>query len=97
MKLNAHNHQPVKMSLVEKFAEDKAKLKGFFTQIKMWIDNEGLKLPMLMEKITYTGMSLTGKPLKQFQSYLAETQVNGITSTNNKVRYMFLTWEGFCN
>ena len=34
-KLNAHNHQPVKMPSVEKFTEDRVKLKGFLTQIKM--------------------------------------------------------------
>ena len=50
-----------------------------------------------MKKIMYAGMSLTGKPLKWFQFYLTETQVNGIMSTNNKVRFMFSTWKGFCN
>ena len=77
------------MPSIEKFAGDKAKLKGFLTQVKIWIDNEGPRLPIPMEKIAYAGMSLTGKPLKWFQFYLAKTQVNGITSTNGKVRYMF--------
>jgi len=40
---------------------------------------------------------LTGKPWKWFQFYLAETQLNEITFTNSEVKYMFLTWEGFCN
>ena len=35
MKIDAYNHQLVKMSSIEKFADDKAKLKEFFTQIKI--------------------------------------------------------------
>jgi len=54
------------MPLVEKFAEDKTKLKGFLTQIKIQINNKRLRLSIFMEKIAYTGMSLTGKPLKWF-------------------------------
>ena len=90
MKLNAYNHQLVKMLSVEKFAKNKVKLKGFFTQIKIQINNERPRLPTLMEKVVYAGMSLMGKSLEWFQPYLAETQANGITSTNNKIRYMFL-------
>jgi len=85
------------MLLIKKFIKDKAKLKGFFMQIKMQIDNKGLRLPTFIKKIAYTGINLTGKLLKWFQPYLAETQVNKITSTNNEVRYMFLIWEGFYN
>ena len=77
------------MLSVEKFTGNRAKLKRFLTQIKMWINNKGPRLPTPMERIAYTGMSLTGKPLKWFQPYLAETQTNRITSINSKVRYMF--------
>ena len=42
-------------------------------QIKMRIDNKGLRLPTLMEQVAYAKISLTGKPLEWFQSYLAET------------------------
>ena len=90
MKLNAHNHQLVKMPSVEKFAGDKVKLKRFLTQIKMQINNKGPRLPTFIERIAYAGISLIGKPLKWFQSYLAKVQINKITSTNNEVRYMFL-------
>ena len=83
------------MPSIKRFAGNKAKLKGFFTQVKIWINNEGLRLPIFIEKIVYAGMYLTGKLLKWFQLYLMETQANGITSTNSKVRYMFLIWEGF--
>ena len=63
----------------------------------MQINNKGLRLPTPIERIAYTGMSLTGKPLEWFQFYLTETQVNRITSTNNKIKYMFSTQKGFCN
>ena len=79
------------MPSVEKFTGNRAKLKGFFTQIKMQINNKGLRLPTLIKKIVYAGISLTRKLLEWFQFYLAETQVNGIMSINNEVRYMFLT------
>jgi len=63
-KLNAYNHQPVKMPSIKKFAGDKAKLKRFITQVKIRIDNEGPKLPIFFKKIVYAKMYLTGKPLK---------------------------------
>ena len=66
MKLNVYNHQSVKMPSIERFAEDKTKLKKFIMQVKIQINNEGPKLPIFMEKITYTKMYLTGKPLKWF-------------------------------
>ena len=40
-------------------------------------------------------MHLIGKPLEWFQPYLSETQINGITTTNKEVRYMFSSWEDF--
>ena len=52
------------MLSIERFVGDRLKLKGFFTQVKIWIDNKGLKLPTFVEKIAYAGMYLTGKPLK---------------------------------
>ena len=79
------------MLSIKKFAGDRSKLKRFFTQVKIQINNKGLKLPTPIKKIAYAGMYLTGKPLKWFQPYLIETQVNKITSTNSKVRYIFLT------
>jgi len=64
IRINIYNHQTVKMPSIKKFAEDRAKLKGFFTQVKIWINNKGPRLPTFMEKIVYTGMYLTRKPLK---------------------------------
>ena len=33
--------------------------------------------------------------LKWFKPYLTKIQKNGLTTTNLKVRYIFLIWEGF--
>ena len=38
-----------------------------------------------------------GYILKWFKPYLIEYEANGLTTKNNKVKYMFLSWEGFCN
>ena len=50
-----------------------------------------------MKRVTYAGIYLTKKPLEWFQLYLTKAQTNKITSTNSKIKYMFSTWEGFCN
>ena len=39
---------------------------------------------------------MLGRVLKWFKLYLTEIQENGLTTTNLKVRYIFLIWEGFC-
>ena len=54
------------MPLIKKFNGDQLKLKGFLTQIKIRIDNKGLKLTTPFNKIIYAGMHLIGKPLKWF-------------------------------
>jgi len=77
------------MLLIEKFNGDWLKLKGFLMQIKIKIDNKGLKLATPFNKVIYAGMHLIGKPFKWFQPYLSETQTNGVTTTNKKVRYIF--------
>ena len=67
---------------IKKFNSDQLKLKGFLTQIKIRIDNKGLKLATPFDKIIYAGMHLIGKPLKWFQPYLSKAQTNGVTTTN---------------
>jgi len=62
--LDAQRHQPIKMPVIEKFNRDQLKLKGFLTQIKIRINNKGLKLTTPFDKIIYAGMYLIGKPLK---------------------------------
>ena len=39
----------VKMPLVEKFSGEKAKFKGFLTQIKLKIQHKGTKLPIVVD------------------------------------------------
>ena len=40
-------------------------------------------------------MFLTGRALEWFEPYLTEIQINGMTSTNLEVKYMFSSWGGF--
>jgi len=70
------------MPLIKKFNGDQLKLKGFLTQIKIRINNKGPKLVTPFNKVIYAGMYLIGKPLKWFQLYLSETQMNRVTTTN---------------
>ena len=64
-------------------------------QIKIRINNKGPKLVTPFNKVIYAGMHLIGKPLKWFQPYLSETQMNGVTTTNQEVWYIFLLQKGF--
>jgi len=70
------------MPSIKKFNRDQSKLKEFLTQIKIRINNKGLKLVTPFDKVIYAGMHLIGKPLKWFQTYLLETQINRVTTTN---------------
>ena len=47
--------------------------------------------------MVYTGLFLTGYIFKWFKLYLIEYKANSLTTKNNKVKYIFLSWEGFCN
>jgi len=62
--LDAQRHQPVKMPAIKKFNGDWLKLKGFLTQIKIRINNKGLKLTTPFNKVIYAGMHLIEKPFK---------------------------------
>jgi len=70
------------MPLIKKFNRDQLKLKGFLMQIKIKIDNKGLKLVTPFNKVIYAGMHLIEKPLKWFQPYLSKAQMNGVTTIN---------------
>ena len=52
------------MPSIKKFNKDQLKLKEFLTQIKIRIDNKGLKLATPFNKVIYAGMHLIEKPLK---------------------------------
>jgi hypothetical protein len=47
--------------------------------------------------VAYIRLFLAGQILKWFELYLIEYKANGLTTRNNKVRYIFLIWEGFAN
>ena len=66
-------------------------------QIKIKITNEGPGLLIVMEQVAYTGLFLTGRVLEQFKPYLTEIQLNGMSTTNIEVWYMFLIQDGFAN
>ena len=47
--------------------------------------------------MAYIGLFLTGYIFKWFKPYLTKYEANNLITRNNKVKYMFLSWEGFCN
>ena len=59
-------------------------------QIKIKITNKGPGLLMAIEQVAYAGLFLTEKALKWFKPYFTEVQLNGLSTTNIKVRYIFL-------
>ena len=87
----------VKILFIKRFSGKKAKLKGFLTQIKLKIRHKGVKLPLVVDQVAYTGLFLIGHILKQFKPYLTEYKANSLTTKNNKIKYMFLNQEGFYN
>ena len=78
------------MLLVKYYLGEVYKLRGFLTQIKIKITNKGLGLPTVIEQVAYIGLFLTGKVLEWFKPYLTKIQLNRISTTNIKVRYIFL-------
>jgi hypothetical protein len=79
------------MLLVEHYSGEAYKLRGFLTQIKIKITNKGLGLPIVIKQVAYVGLFLTERVLKWFKPYFTKIQLNGISTTNIEVRYMFLT------
>ena len=59
-------------------------------QIKIKITNKGLGLLIVIKQVAYAELFLTKKVLKWFKPYLTKIQLNGMSTTNIKVRYMFL-------
>ena len=66
-------------------------------QIKIKIINKGLGLPIAIKQVAYTGLFLIERVLEQFKPYLTEVQLNGLSTTNIEVQYMFLIQKGFAN
>ena len=78
------------MLSVEYFLGEAYKLRGFLTQIKIKITNKGLELPTVIKQVAYTGLFLTGRVLEWFKPYLTKIQLNGMSTINIEVWYMFL-------
>jgi diketogulonate reductase-like aldo/keto reductase len=57
-KINSIGISKVKMPSVKRFSEEKVKLKGFLTQIKLKIRYKGIKLPIVIDQVAYTGLFL---------------------------------------
>ena len=85
------------MLLVKYFLGEAYKLRGFLTQIKIKITNKGLGLLIVIKQVAYTGLFLMGRVLEWFKPCLTKIQLNGMSTTNIKVQYMFSIWDGFAN
>ena len=85
----------IKLPFIKRFVGERLKLKGFLMQMHFKITQEAVKLPTPMDQVVYIELFLTKRVLKQFKPYLTKIQINSIIFTNLKVKYMFLSWEGF--
>ena len=66
-------------------------------QIKIKITNKRLGLPTVIKQVAYAELFLIERALKWFKLYFTEIQLNGMSTTNIEVQYMFLTQNGFAN
>ena len=78
------------MLLVKYFLGEAYKLKRFLIQIKIKIINKGLRLPTVIKQIVYIRLFLLKRVLKWFKPYFTKVQLNGLSTTNIKVWYIFL-------
>ena len=78
------------MPSVKYYLGEAYKLRGFLTQIKIKITNKGPKLLTVIKQVAYAELFLTGRVLEWFKPYFTKIQLNGMSTTNIKVRYMFL-------
>ena len=85
------------MPLVKYFLGEAYKLKKFLIQIKIKITNKELGLLIVIKQVAYVGLFLIKRVLEQFKPYLTKIQLNGMSTTNIKAQYMFLTQDGFAN
>ena len=88
--LNRQGYKAIKMPLIKQFSEEAYKLKKFFTQIKIKIINKRAGLPTVIKQVAYIGLFLSERVLEWFKPYLTKIQKNRLTTTNLKVRYIFL-------
>ena len=78
------------MLLVEYYLGEAYKLRGFLTQIKIKITNKGLGLLIVIKQVAYAGLFLTERVLEWFKPYFTKIQLNGMSTTNIEVQYIFL-------
>jgi hypothetical protein len=78
------------MLLVKYYSGEAYKLKGFLTQIKIKITNKGLRLLIVIKQVAYVELFLIKRVLEWFKPYFTKIQLNGMSTTNIKVQYMFL-------
>ena len=78
------------MPSVKYFLGEAYKLKEFLIQIKIKIINKRLGLPTVIKQVAYAGLFLIKRVLEWFKPYFTKIQLNRISTTNIKVRYMFL-------
>jgi len=58
---------------------------------------KGPKIATLADAVVYAGMFLIGKALEWFKLYLTKYQINGVTTTNLEIKYIFSSWDNFKN
>ena len=58
---------------------------------------KNIKIRTPMDQVMYAGLFLTGRALEWFKPYFTKIQTNGMSTTNQEVRYMFSSWERFVN
>ena len=59
-KINKIGITKIKMLLVKRFSNKKAKFKESLNQIKLKIRYKGVKLPIVVDQVAYAGLFLTG-------------------------------------
>jgi hypothetical protein len=59
-KINNIEISKVKIPSIKRFSGEKAKLKGFLTQMKLKIRHKGQKLPIVIDQVAYIGLFLAG-------------------------------------
>ena len=54
----------VKLLSIKRFNGTRSKLKGFLSQIRFKVTQEGLKIGTIVDQVTYVGLFLTGRVLR---------------------------------
>ena len=81
----------IKLLIIKQYNNLYIGLKGYLTQISLQIKTKALKLALAEDVVAYIGIFLLGRALEQFKPYLIEYQENGISITNLKINYIFLS------